>query len=120
MLESDQNGVSLDAVAARTGTPEQIERAILLQEVLAHLTPEERRVCIWKKAGYTSEEIAEYRGGTASAVHILLFRAREKIRRLLGGEFGDARRRAPAGVQEESDSESLERGGADDENPDGE
>jgi RNA polymerase sigma factor (sigma-70 family) len=119
LLESDESGVTLDALVAKTGTAEQIERSILLREVLAQLTPEERRVCIWKKAGFTSEEIAEYRGGTASAVHTLLSRARQKIRRLLGGELGDARRGEPVGMSGKSDPEFPERGGADDENPDG-
>ena len=60
LLESDVNGVSLDGVPARTGTADEIERAVLWREVLARLSMEERRVCMWKKAGYTSDEIAEY------------------------------------------------------------
>ena len=120
LLESDKNGVSLDALAARTGTADQIEQAILLREVLALLTPEERRVCMWKKGGFTSEEIAEYRGGTASAVHTLLSRARQKIRRLLGEKLGDARRDGPVALPGDGDSKSIERGRADVENPDDE
>lgn len=119
LLESDEHGVSLDAIPARTGTAEQIERAILLREVLAQLTPEERRVCIWKKAGFTSEEIAEYRGGTAAAVHTLLSRARQKIRRLLADDPDPARRDESGGSSDDSETASLQRAGADDENDDG-
>lgn len=92
LLESDRHGVSLDGVATGMGTAEQIERGILLREVFAHLTPGERRVCLWKQAGFTSLEIAAYRGGTAAAVDTLLSRARQKIRRLLAVDVGDARR----------------------------
>jgi RNA polymerase sigma factor (sigma-70 family) len=112
LFESDQEGVSLEAMAATTGTAEQIERAVLLREVLAHLTPDERRVCLWKQAGFTSEEIAEYRGGTASAVHTLLCRARQKIRHLLGAECADARRDGPSGPSD-NDHESLQGDGTD-------
>jgi DNA-binding CsgD family transcriptional regulator len=72
------------------GSAEEIERGILLREVLAHLSPEERLICMWKKAGYSSQEIAEYQGRSVSAVDTLLCRARQKIRRLLGVERADA------------------------------
>jgi RNA polymerase sigma factor (sigma-70 family) len=120
LLESDQAGVSLDAVHTRTGTADQIERAILLREVLARLTPDERRICMWKKAGFTSEEIAEYRGWTAAAVHTLLSRARQKIRSLLGVDLGDARRRQPGRRPKTAPDAPVTRDGDDLENPDGE
>jgi DNA-binding CsgD family transcriptional regulator len=72
------------------GSVEEIERGILLREVLAQLSPEERLICVWKKAGYSSQEIAQYQGRSVSAVDTLLCRARQKIRRLLGVEPADS------------------------------
>ncbi len=83
LVDSDGDRTAVDALRATTGTPEQIERAILLREVLSYLTPEERHILIKKIAGHTSEEIAENRGGTAAGVDTLLSRARDRIRPLL-------------------------------------
>lgn len=89
-LESDASEARLASSPAVIGSAEEIERGILLREVLAHLSPEERLICVWKKAGYSSQEIAQYQGRSVSAVDTLLCRARQKIRRLLGVERADA------------------------------
>jgi DNA-binding CsgD family transcriptional regulator len=89
-----------DATPSRVGTPEEIERGILLRQVLETLTPEERLVCIWKKAGFSSREIADRRGGTAAAVDTLLSRVRQKVRKLLGDRPGDSRRDEDGGVDD--------------------
>jgi hypothetical protein len=38
---------------SRDGTPEQIEADILLEELLATLTAEERALCMRKKSGFS-------------------------------------------------------------------
>jgi hypothetical protein len=47
-------------------------------------------VCIWKKAGYTSQEIAGRRGTTAGAVDTMLSRIRQKVRDLMDTPGGAA------------------------------
>ena len=62
------------------GTPEQIERQVLLKELRAQLTPDEEFVYANKLAGYSSEEIGRLRGSSAAAVDVLLSRLRKKLR----------------------------------------
>ena len=76
----------LSTLAAASGTPEQIEQAILLRELLEHLTPEERLVCTWKRLGFSSQEIATFRRSSAAAVDTLFSRAKDKIRRIVGSD----------------------------------
>lgn len=83
-LEPEASHARLAAVPAASGTPEEIERAILLREVLDLLSPEEKRVCIWKKAGFSSQEIAEHQGRSVAAVDTLFSRAKAKLRKALG------------------------------------
>jgi hypothetical protein len=56
----------------------------LLREVFEHLTPDERMICIWKKAGFSSHEIAARRGTTPGAIDAVFARTKQKVRRLLG------------------------------------
>ncbi|MEO8035779.1 MAG: sigma-70 family RNA polymerase sigma factor [Acidobacteriota bacterium] len=83
-LEPEASHAKLAAVPAASGTAEEVERAILLREVLDKLTPEERLVCIWKKAGWSSQEIAEHQGRSVTAVDTLFSRAKAKLRKALG------------------------------------
>ncbi len=117
---SEEGEAALDAMPANRGTADQIERDVLLREVLETLTLDERLVCIWKKAGFTSREIADRRGGTAAAVDTLLSRVKQKVRRLLGvRKLGDAPRDEPAGEPSGNSSDPSQRG-ADVENRDDE
>lgn len=79
-LESEASQARIATVRATVGSQEQIERDILLREALAALSAEERRVCIWKKAGYSSQEIAAFQGRSVVAVDTLFSRAKQKIR----------------------------------------
>lgn len=72
-------GLAIDRTPARYGSAESIERAILLRELLERLSPDERRICIWKSAGHTSREIAGRLGMTAGAVDTALSRIRRKL-----------------------------------------
>ncbi len=47
---------ALESSPAKFGTAEEVERHILLREVLSVLTPEERFVCISKMQGFSSQE----------------------------------------------------------------
>jgi DNA-directed RNA polymerase specialized sigma24 family protein len=83
-LASSDAEALLAATPSRHGTAGEIERAVLLREVLEALTEEERLICIWKKSGFSSQEIAARRGGSAAAVDTLLSRIRHKVRALTG------------------------------------
>ena len=83
-LESEASEARLAVVPAVSGSAEQMERDIFLREVLAKLSPEERLVCVWKKAGYSSLEIAQFQGRSVAAVDTLFSRAKQKLRSALG------------------------------------
>jgi RNA polymerase sigma factor (sigma-70 family) len=71
---------ALSTSHAHVGTPEQIEADILMQELLAQLTPEERLVCAWKRLGFSSKEIAQQQGTTVERVNTFFHRVKQKIR----------------------------------------
>ena len=104
-LESEASDARLASVPATAGSAEEIERNILLREVLDKLSPEEKLVCIWKKAGFSSREIAEHQGRSVVAVDTLFSRAKDKLRRALGvhGSSGnivdESKRRVNGGSQ---------------------
>lgn len=90
-LPSEEGEAALDSTPARAGGVDEIERRILLRQVLDTLTPEERLVCILRKAGFSSQEIADRRGGTPGAVDNVLWRVKLKVRKLLGVSPGAVR-----------------------------
>jgi DNA-directed RNA polymerase specialized sigma24 family protein len=114
-LRSGASQKRLSSTRAVVGSVEEIERHILLREVLAHLTREERLICVWKKAGFSSQEIARFQGRSVIAVDTIFCRAKQKIRRLLGIEQPDSERsrlvRTSDGPIE--DSRPLEERGTD-------
>lgn len=77
---------NLDALlpvrAATRHTLADLERRVLLRQVLAVLTGDERRVCRMKAAGYSTCEIARRVGRSIGAVDTCFSRARAKARRL--------------------------------------
>jgi DNA-directed RNA polymerase specialized sigma24 family protein len=91
-LRSEASQARLASSPAVSGCVEEIERRILLREVLAHLSREERLICVWKKAGFTTEQIAHFLGRSVTAVDTIFCRAKQKIRRLLGIEQPDPER----------------------------
>lgn len=96
-LDADTSEAVLSRVATLDGSAEEIERSILLREVLAPLTRDEQRVFLWKFMGLSSQQIARQRGTTATAVDMLLFHAKEKIRRVVGVQHSEPKQTAPAG-----------------------
>ena len=71
------------SLPARDGNREQIESDILVQEILAQLTPRERDLYFFRRWGHTSREIARAFGTTEGNVNTLVYRMNLKIRELL-------------------------------------
>lgn len=90
LIQHTVDGAASDVLLAHAssdyGSAEQIERTILLKEALATLSDEERMVCVWKQAGFSSQEIARFQGRTVAAVDTLFCRAKQKVREVLGVE----------------------------------
>ena len=82
-VESYEGQSALSRVPSDTGNAEQIERGILLDEILARLPSDERMVCVWKKAGFTSKEIGERLGLSVSGVDTLFHRIKAKVQKML-------------------------------------
>jgi RNA polymerase sigma factor (sigma-70 family) len=75
--------LTMPALMAVDGTPDQIETRVLANELLARLTPRERHLCQWRAAGFTSREIAAMRGTSPGAIDTSLSRIRHRLRREL-------------------------------------
>lgn len=54
-----------------------------LREALSKLSRDERLVCIWKRAGFSSRDIAKHQGGSVASVNAVFARARRKLRESL-------------------------------------
>jgi RNA polymerase sigma factor (sigma-70 family) len=89
---------ALATLPTPVGTADQIEQRILLRQVLARLTPEERLICVWKQQGWSSREIAARRGTSVDAVNMLFLRTKRKMRELLGVNHEAARPAAAVAV----------------------
>jgi RNA polymerase sigma factor (sigma-70 family) len=83
-LESEAGHAQIAELPADHASAEQIERSILLREILNRLSPEERLICLWKKAGFSSQEIAAFQGRSVQAVDTIFSRAKQKVRDDLG------------------------------------
>ena len=82
-VESEQTDDVIGTLRANVGSQEQIEADILLEEMLSHMTPEERMLCMWKKLGYSSRQIAKEQGTSIERVNTFFFRLKRKIREIL-------------------------------------
>lgn len=85
-IASAAGDVLLSAMPAQSGTPEQIEQAILLREAMERLSVDEWLVCEFKRMGFSSEEIARRRHSSTAAVNMVFSRAKQKLRRALTDE----------------------------------
>ena len=74
----------LTQLPALTSGPEAIEDAVLLSQALSHLSIQERQIAIWKKAGFSVEEIASYLKVSPGSVNQAYFRMCHRLRKLLG------------------------------------
>jgi RNA polymerase sigma factor (sigma-70 family) len=77
-IGSDAGQSVIESQPSRYGTPEQVEANILLDEHLSRLTDEEQDLCMWKKSGYTSREIARKLGTSPGYVDNLFYRIKHK------------------------------------------
>ena len=82
-LDHEASDAVLRALHARDGTREQIENDILVQQILARMTPEERDL-YWRKAwGHSVRDIARACGKSEGHVNTLVYRMRLTIKELL-------------------------------------
>ncbi len=65
---------------AMDGTPDQIERDILMKELVAQMTPEEAFIVAHKMAGHTSAVIAAKLGCAPATVDVAVWRIRQRLR----------------------------------------
>ena len=84
-IGSEESAVALSSLRAEESSPEVIEYNILLREVLGRLSSRERMIAIWKKAGFSSAEIAAELGMSVSCVDTKLCRLRRKVRKWISG-----------------------------------
>lgn len=61
-------------------------RRLPLRQVLDELSQEERLVCIWKRAGFSSQEIAKYQNRSVASIDALFSSVKQKLRTLLRDE----------------------------------
>lgn len=87
IVERSVRAKDLDALLSARGVLARgavdLDRRVLLAQVLARLTEDERQVCALKAAGYSAIEIAELMGRSVASVDTLYSRAKAKARRLL-------------------------------------
>jgi RNA polymerase sigma factor (sigma-70 family) len=89
-LPSEASQAVLGSLKSRDGTPQRIEADILLQELLAQLTAEERALCMRKQSGFSSREIARELGTSVARVNTLFYRIKRKFRDAQNGNRADA------------------------------
>jgi len=82
-LDSEAGNARLLATPTSRGTAAEVEHRILLGELLRTLSREERMICLWKKAGFSSQEIALHQQRTVMAIDTIFSRAKQKIRKAL-------------------------------------
>ena len=76
--------VALAQLATEDGSPERIEKGILVTYIRTILLMVLRKIAILKKAGFSTKEIAKALDMSVSAVDTTYARLLEKLRRLLG------------------------------------
>jgi DNA-directed RNA polymerase specialized sigma24 family protein len=86
----------LATAAAREGSPEEIEQAVLIREAINRLKPNEQVACLMKMQGHSSEEIAKRLGTSTAAADMVFSRAKRKLYRFLTGTNSVPRQERPA------------------------
>jgi DNA-directed RNA polymerase specialized sigma24 family protein len=71
----------VSGLSSDLASQEGIERDILLRQVLALLSREDRVICILKIAGFSSRDIAGRLGKSVTAVNVSFWRSARKIRK---------------------------------------
>jgi DNA-directed RNA polymerase specialized sigma24 family protein len=83
-LDADVSKALLTATPATFGTPEEIERSVLMGQVRAKLSDEEWELILWKLDGKSTQEIARLQGRSVSAVDTMYSRLKDRLRGTLG------------------------------------
>ena len=83
-------------LVAQEGSPEQIERDLLLKELLASLSEEEQEVFLYKRVGWSSAEIAAALHKSPGAIDVLFFRIKQKLVALASSPGAPATPDSPA------------------------
>jgi len=91
MADSVEGAAALAHLPAMDGSPDQIERAIYLREVLDQISNRERKIAIWKRAGFSSRWIAEILQMSPSSVDTAYSRLRQKLQKLMAPGRGVGR-----------------------------
>lgn len=82
-LPTEESLAILARTPADAGSAEEIEQEVLQRELLDCLTDKEQTISIWKKAGFSSKEIAQHLGISVSSVDTTWFRVRQMLKDLL-------------------------------------
>ena len=82
-VEPAESDAAIGTLQSSIGSQERIESDILLEELLARMTPEEQMLCMWKRLGYSSRQIAKEQGTSIERVNTFFFRLKRKIREVL-------------------------------------
>jgi RNA polymerase sigma factor (sigma-70 family) len=80
-VRSEEGETVLIFTPSREGGALEIERRILVRELLSAMKPDERLACIAKAQGFSSQEVARRLGTSADAVDTMLSRLRCRLRR---------------------------------------
>lgn len=91
-LEPAASEALLTSTPAVRCSPRDIDRQILMRQVLSKLSTEERLICTWKQAGFSSQEISNHLGRSVSAIDTIFSRTKDKLRRLLADVPGRCQR----------------------------
>jgi len=75
---------ALSRLTSEQSSPASIERDVLASQVLDRLSQRERMIAIWKRSGFSSQEIAEKLEISVPAVDTTFCRLRKKVKKLLG------------------------------------
>ena len=80
-VRSEEGETVLVFTPSRDGGPPEIERRILVRELLDAMKPDERLACIAKAQGFSSQEVADRLRTSAAAIDKMLSRVRCRLRR---------------------------------------
>jgi len=89
-LVSEESQAALEGLQSAVGTAEQIEADIYYRQICKQLTPEEQLLCMWKRWGFSSREIAEAQGQSVERVNTFFYRLKQKIHETVQGRRVDA------------------------------
>lgn len=83
-LDPKVGAARLSALTSETGSAEEIEQGLLFTQILSLLSPDEQAMVLWRRAGYSSAEIARASGRSIDAIDKVFSRAKQRVRRALG------------------------------------